>query len=400
MLHKPTIDDYIGAILDRDNSVSYPKVLDRYDLTPDQFFRAVKRIDKLAEYSSGRIKRTLDKIASDEARQTELFNMGEEFIKEQYNQLAQGKINHLYAGTRLHPQNIKELIYYALISENPKLRYKNRKKIIEGIKKLPKNLKKYFSKRKLRGLIAIVGDSALNIIKEFDKAYQEKTGAASLFALEEKYHLHEWGDQFNAPSAYWHNQTNVEKAIYHTLTERHPGLKSRDRKDRKKAIQAIKRLPNDLFNYFKTFGLGGLMICAFEKEKQNSPLAVLEVFDRIYMKETGDKSLFDLTHAFHLHKWGDCFHATATYWEKRANESKSVYYDRLEEAIYHTLTERKPKLLSKNRKKVMQEIRKLPVKYMCRIGLKSFVYSMYRNGKSPNTEVCKIFERFYRKKAA
>ena len=33
---------------------------------------------------------------------------------------------------------------------------------------------------------------------------------------------------------------------------------------------------------------------AFEKEKKASPLAVLEVFDGVYQRKTGDVSLFDL----------------------------------------------------------------------------------------------------------
>jgi len=378
------LDDYINAVLDRDRGIPYLMVLDRHDLTPEQFFRAVKRIDSFIEQSSGKVRKTLEKISSDESRQRELFDMGEEFAREQYDQLSQGAINRLYSGTRLHPKNVRELIYYALISENPKLKSRNRKKVIEGIKELPKNLKEYFSKRKLRGATERLGDSSLAILREFDKAYQEKTGDASLFDLRQKYHLHEWGDQFNAPLAYWHYSENVEKAVYHTLAERCPSLTL---KDRNKVIQGIKRLPYDLLNYFRIIGLGGLMMCAFEGKKRDSPLAVLEVFDRVYMRETGDTSLFDLSQPEHLHKWGDCFHATSAYWLDRSNA---------EEAIYHTLTERRPSLVSKSRKEALQEIRKLPVRYLCRIGLKSFIDYSYREGKSPIDEVYKMFRRIHK----
>ncbi|MBW2966667.1 hypothetical protein KY342_06200, partial [Candidatus Woesearchaeota archaeon] len=67
MYHKPTIDDRIGAIIDKDShALSYSQVLDRYDITPNQFFRAVKRIDEFVECSYGRTRRTLEKIALDE----------------------------------------------------------------------------------------------------------------------------------------------------------------------------------------------------------------------------------------------------------------------------------------------------------------------------------------------
>ena len=57
----------------------------------------------------------------------------------------------------------------------------------------------------------------------------------------------------------------------------------------------FKNLPTDLQKYFKNIGLGGLMVEAFGKGKQGSPLAALEVFDIVYQKKTGDASLFDKT---------------------------------------------------------------------------------------------------------
>ena len=52
-------------------------------------------------------------------------------------------------------------------------------------------------------------------------------------------------------------------------------------------------MPSNLKGYFQSLGLNGLMQRAFEKGKQSSPAAVLEVFDRVYQRETGDASLFD-----------------------------------------------------------------------------------------------------------
>ena len=79
---KLTIEDRVGAILDRDNGDSYEAVLDRYNLTPNRFFRAVNQdISNLILSTSKENARALEGITSDFKRKRELFNMGEEFIK-------------------------------------------------------------------------------------------------------------------------------------------------------------------------------------------------------------------------------------------------------------------------------------------------------------------------------
>ena len=70
--------------------------------------------------------------------------------------------------------------------------------------------------------------------------------------------------------------------------------------DRIEIIAGIKNLPTNLKDYFHEIGLGGLMKNAFEKGKQDSPLAVLEVFDRVCQRITGDESLLDKSQRYHL----------------------------------------------------------------------------------------------------
>ena len=83
---KRSIDDYVSAILERDKGVQYQTVLDRHNLTPNQLFRAVHRgIDSIILSSNGAAKKTLQAIAGNHHRSAELFNMGEDFLREQYD---------------------------------------------------------------------------------------------------------------------------------------------------------------------------------------------------------------------------------------------------------------------------------------------------------------------------
>jgi len=139
--------------------------------------------------------------------------------------------------------------------------------------------------------------SPLTVLKVFDRVYQRKTGDSSLFDLSQQHHLHKWGDNFRAPCSYWQNSSNVEEAVYHTLTENNPQLASIDRED---VIGSIKNLPPNLQDYLSNIGLLGLMTASFAKGKRGSPLVVLEVFDGVYQRKTGDSSLFDKTQKYYL----------------------------------------------------------------------------------------------------
>ena len=202
--------------------------------------------------------------------------------------------------------------------------------------------------------------------------------------------MHEWGDKFHAPHSYWAKQINVETAVYHTLSENNPQLKSQDRVD---VISAIKSLPINLADYLHGIGLGGLMMNAFPKGEIGSPLAVLKVFDRAYQQKTGDKSLFDLSEELHLHEWGDKFNAPNSYWAKQIN---------VETAVYHILTENNPQLSSQDRVDVISAIKSLPTNltdYLSDIGLVGLMSQAFPKGETNSPlAVLKVFDRAYQQK--
>ncbi len=279
-----TLEQRVGAVLDRDENVPYPRVLQRHKLNPDQFFRAVVGIETFISYVDKELSDRLREISTNPERKRELFNMGEDFIREQYHRVSAGTQAYLPQGTLLHPENIKFLVYYALIYGNPKLASKNRAEVVQGIGNLPDNRRNYFRSLKLRGLLTKAKcDSPLAVLTMFDEVYKRKTGDSSIFDLAQKPHLHKWGSKFRAPQSFWKNPVNVEVAVYHTLTENNPRLASTDRELVK---QEIKKLPTNHQKYFTSLEFGGLVVSL-----QSSPRAVLEAFDRAFVKTTGNKSL-------------------------------------------------------------------------------------------------------------
>ena len=122
---KPTIDDFIEAIIARDEGMPYPEVLETFELTPNQFARAAKEHGSFIHFIEGRGRKVLEALSSDPKRRRELFNMGEEFVKQQYDRI-QGKIpgekqSIFHEGTLVHPENINALVYYALRFHNQEL---------------------------------------------------------------------------------------------------------------------------------------------------------------------------------------------------------------------------------------------------------------------------------------
>ena len=394
---KPTINDYVYAILNRDNGDLYSDVLGRYDITADQFGGAVNRIlENYVQLAARELCPILEAIAKNPERRKELFNMGEEFVKQQYDRMY-GKIpgetqTRFYKGTFFHSENIDTLVYYALTFHNRALTSTNRKKAVRGIKNLPHSLAKYLQHIKLAGLMSAFEKGEKGpwaVLEIFDKVYQRKVGDKSLFDLTQKEHLHRWGDNLKASNSYWQNSANVEEAVYHILTENNPVLAS---SNREKVIKSIKCLPSNLVYYLYDIGLSGLMANAFVKGKMCSPLAVLEVFDRAYRNKTGDKSLFDLTQKEHLHRWGDKFQLPHFYWRNEDNK---------EEAVYHILTENHPLLAYTNRRKVIEGIKNLPS------GLSDYFYRLFSNlmntfekgEEGSPLAVLKIFDKVYQRKA-
>jgi hypothetical protein len=302
-----TAERLIEAILDRNSGKPYPEVLAASGLTPDQFSRAVQNLHLLITSAEGGTLQTLEEILADDNRQTELFRMGEQFLQQQYDSVRNKTQKKLCERTLAHPENVELLAYHALTFNNPQLKSAKREEVIQGIKTLPINLQDYLYSIGLSGVM-VHGfekgerDSPLAVLEAFDRAYQRKTGDKSLFDLTKEQHLHEWGDTFKAPQSYWSgNPANVQKAIYHMLTENNPQLASTNRKE---SIQGIKKLPTNLQDYLYSIGLSGLMRGGFEEGERGSPLAVLKAFDRAYQRKTGHKSLFDKRHKDYLESAG------------------------------------------------------------------------------------------------
>jgi hypothetical protein len=231
-------------------------------------------------------------------------------------------------------------------------------------------------------------ESPLAVLEVFDRVYM-RTGDASLFDLSQDEHIHEWGDNFIAPQSYWQDPQKVEVAIYHTLTENMPELASPERKE---VIAGIKNMPKALWDYFRSLGLAGLMVSAFGKGEACSPLAVLKVFDRVYQREKGNPSLFDLNQEEHLHEWGDNFVAPQSYWQNPQN---------IEKAIYHILTEYNPQFASTDRTEAIQAIRGLPpdLGKFFRDDI-SDLQSVTKNGLKKQDSplaVFKVFDRVYQR---
>lgn len=290
------LENLINAIIERDSGTPYLEALDKYFVSPQSFYFAVTaQLNELVRFSQGRKKRVLAEIAKDEERRRELFRIDEEVLRKQYKKIKQREQTAFFTGTYLHPKNMEAIVYYALVLHNPELGTSKRENVLKAVRGLKRNLQEYFIVIGLSGLMNHLGkgkkDSPLEILKIFDRAYQERTSQPSLFDLKQEYHLHRWGPRFVYKGKYNSKVTDgIEEAIYHTLTEAVPSLAS---KNRSEVVEAIKNLPLGLAKYFFSLGLRGIMKRGFKKGEVNSPRAVLNVYKSAYMRGTGDISLFD-----------------------------------------------------------------------------------------------------------
>jgi len=303
---KRKLANCIAAVIRRDNGMSYEGVLQIYHLNPYEFHGAVRDIDLLMGCADAIQRVSLEAIVSNPSRKQELFRMSKWYLEEQYDKIS-GKIagetqTCFYPGTLMHPSNVQVIVYYILCSNNPSLASDERAEVVEASMTLPHNLNRYFKEIGLSGVMYNghgegKRNSPLAVLEFFDLAYQEETSDSSLFDLSEPIHLHRWGDHCRAPRYYWEDYENVCETVYHILTETYPVL---DSCDRQSVVECINNLPSPLSEHFRSIGLCGLMVRAFEKKRKNSPLAVLEVFDICYIRKTGDESLFDRTQDYCL----------------------------------------------------------------------------------------------------
>jgi len=221
---KPTLTDYVNAILERDsNSTPYSEIEVKYGIKPYHFFKAIfvptaffntflknslkERVERLSDIANDEdAKMVLDSIESDPMRRTELFRMEKEYIQMQYRRRSNGIAGEsqkkLYPGTLIHPENRIILAYYAFIYRNKELKSKwearDRRGIMYEIIRLPQNLTSYFQSIKLEGLMTVPFEnkkkhskkhSSRYVLELFDDGYQIVTGHPSLFDSKTKFHL-------------------------------------------------------------------------------------------------------------------------------------------------------------------------------------------------------------------
>ena len=335
MTQGASIENRIDAILARDRGMPYSDTLSTFGLTPRQFSESLNfRIDYLISNAEGTTNQTLQSIKQDSVRRANLLEMEEVFVRAQYRAMMRnrfdGKGSKLPHGILIHPRNRENLAYHAIAFHNPGIySYTNSAaeafeplnfKMLQASRRLIvgtlNNLKAFEKEGTIQGnhtglknYLTIIGLDGLfqkpeddgggcsphNVFGLFDNAYRRKTGDASLFDLTQKEHLHRWSDVFNARLNYWQNPENVDEAVYHLLTEGNPLLASRERKT---VVNAMHHFPTSVQKYFKTLGLGPVMGGAFETHE--STTGIFNVFNKIYMRITADKSLFDASEPYHL----------------------------------------------------------------------------------------------------
>jgi len=166
-------------------------MLEGYALHPNQFGYAVygdrgvaNRLDEL----TGKRAEGVLAIVADDARKSELFRMGKEYVTAQYDRIRAlgNKRSRFYTGTLKHIENIEFISYHALCLYNSDFGLKNRKRVVTGFEGLPINLKKLFFDLGLKGLMnhPLAGDpvdSPRIVVKAFDAVYQREKSARSLF---------------------------------------------------------------------------------------------------------------------------------------------------------------------------------------------------------------------------
>lgn len=383
----------INAIISRYEGESYSEVLSNFHLTPNQFTLAVTRdINNLIEYSNSEYNiNILEKIKNERQVESDLFFMGEDFIKKQYYNINSKKQVSYFAGTYKNKDNINNLVYHTFSEYDSIFKTNNRTKIIKKMINFPKNLEVFFEKElglrgvMLHGFTGSERTSPMPIIKSFDKKYQEKTTDSSLFDINSKEHLHPW--DFKVPKAYWDNDNNLEYCIYHVLTDEYPILKTNNRKE---IISTIKSMPISLAKHFFDLGLSSPMSEGYNKTFNSSPFKVLEIYDKKYQELSNHPSLFDINIKDHLHPW-----------DFRSNMIR-INKEDISTAIYHIITEKVDIKNTDSREETINKLNKHPINktsYLYKIGLQKIMKSALDKEKKGNAkEVLSIFDKAYQEK--
>jgi hypothetical protein len=271
----------------------------------------------VAALESNEAPEILELILSDDVSFNEMFNMGERFIREQYENIfsAENEQSQFYSGTLQHRQNLRETVYYGIIrnyrqidtfvrqsqrSLDPDIKDYCRKIVINSIILMCEehtDLQNYFKRIHFGGIMSQQFPDEndqnriiMEIMTVFDEMYVQKTGDKSLFDLSENMHLHYW-TPFVAPMNYWSDESNIENAIYHSVTELYVNTGHEDRQVAMQAFLDLSRGWKD--SKIKEMGLDGLFNT--RNEIRFTVTEFFNYFDKRYISLTGNKGLFDKT---------------------------------------------------------------------------------------------------------
>ncbi|MEK6943462.1 MAG: hypothetical protein AABX00_05355 [Nanoarchaeota archaeon] len=315
----------LDAIVARMNGLPYSQVIEEFEINPQRFLYAVtKKLPDLVELavSSGFsyffIAKQIHGFKDDDI--TRLLEMEEEFLRQQYRRLQNGKSKKFPDGAFMHTSissnglvphdnNIETIVYIALTENHPRLASQDRNEVVDELSKLASEhryVKRrgqkettfflYFNEIGLGGIMnkPFVSSSPLVMLKYFDSKFQKVTGNASVFDLNQPTHLHEWGDPFVTPNGYFSSSTTVDEAVYHTLT-RHTSdklqklLGSSRRKNVLKGIELMS--PSIVF--FQSLGFGGLIGAYYKNGGTEIAKIFLESLDRAFRSRYRGQSLMN-----------------------------------------------------------------------------------------------------------
>ncbi|MFA6888359.1 MAG: hypothetical protein WC254_02580 [Candidatus Woesearchaeota archaeon] len=376
--------NYAQAILARDNGMPYHDVLTTFNLTQGKFWRAVDSLDEIIEDMTGNNRVQLTQLAESSERRSNLFHMTPEYLSWQYQQ-ARDLGRSFGRGTYSHPDNIDFLVFHAFTTKYVGLTLGDRKKVLTALREMPPDLTHEMVDLKLGYVLYTLFEGfprkALVII---DKHYQERTGHKSLFDISEQEHMHPW-EHFKVPLNYWLNELNVETAVYHVLVEQCPDFASVQRTVVLNALKQLKRDHSNFSVYLKQdLGLDSAMQYHFGSI--NSPFKMLQAFDSVYKRRTGDVSLFDLEAETHLHIWED-FDAPKDYW----NSSENVTT-----AVYHTLCDKVTRW-SKNRQEVLTRLNGISItsRNFFELGLRSLMLNGFNDRTTNCVDVLRVYDAQY-----
>lgn len=381
-----------AALIDRINGLPYHHAIEKYHITGYEFYRAAQReqIGSILNQVNGKARERLEQMVANKAKRAELFRMEESFLHTQLDNILAGTQTSIVRGTGDHPENLEDMVYYALTKAHPELKSRDPARVVKGLRGLKRkysNLRRHFRDIGIRFKAGGANEnesSPVYHLLAFDRAFVRKYSTKkkhrpSLFDLNqpEHKHLHVW--DFRLPVGYF-DEEGIEDAIYHTLAAWYRKLGSKNRKTVLQALEKLRTFPAKLTKTLVKFNING--------KRHESPLEWVFAYDRAYQRRFKDAGLFDLDEPLHAHWWELGFTKKLQLHRYRKDAES------MERAIYHAMVEDNPVLASTDRDEVIAGMRALsPLqKYFERISLRSLVH---RSKWDPAEETVRAFDRVW-----